>query len=134
MESRSQIEYVRDETNIINTMFGPKGKITSYKYKIYVHNKPSVEGELTLKEMNDIYSQYSIYGANLTQREVSRNFQIPLHIFCNSGSSYYCIFDIILNWNVHVFYYIYFPLSSSLLIHKRKSEFLWISTYIAGHN
>ena len=81
MESRSQIEYVRDETNIINTMFGPKGKITSYKYKIYVHNKPSVEGELTLKEMNDIYSQYSIYGANLTQREVSRNFQIPFRDF-----------------------------------------------------
>ena len=81
MESRSKIEYVRDENNIINTVFGPRGRITSYKYNIKVHNKPDVEGELSLKEMNDIYSLYSIYGSNLTQREVSRNFQIPFRDF-----------------------------------------------------
>lgn len=81
MESHSKIEYVRDENNIINTVFGPRGRITSYKYNIKVHNKPDVEGELSLKEMNDIYSLYSIYGSNLTQREVSRNFQIPFRDF-----------------------------------------------------
>ena len=81
MESRSKIEYIRDENIMINTMFGPKGKITSYKYSISIHNKPTLEGELSLKEMNDIYSQYSIYGSNLTQREVSRNFQIPFRDF-----------------------------------------------------
>ena len=68
MEERIQVEQIRTE-----------GKITSYKFKILVRDKPALEGELTRDEVDLMYRLYAADGTNLTQREVSRYF--PLYTF-----------------------------------------------------
>lgn len=52
-----------------------EGKITEYHFTIYIKNKADLVGSLTRTEMNSVYRLYSYYGANITQREVSR--QLP---------------------------------------------------------
>lgn len=64
MENRSKTEQIKDET----------GKIMSYKFTIYVHDKPTIEGQFTRDEMEKIYRLYSSEGSALTQRSVSREF------------------------------------------------------------
>lgn len=74
MEDRSEVESVRDDSNIIHVNGRSVGKIKSYKFKILVHNKPSLEGELSREQMDLIYRLYSSEGANLNRRDVSRYF------------------------------------------------------------
>ena len=63
-DNRSEINYLRDE----------EGKIQSYEFAIYRKDKPTLTGKFSRDEMSMIYRLYSIYGANLTQREVNRYF------------------------------------------------------------
>lgn len=52
----------------------PDGLISGYSFTVYRRDKTPVSGVLSRDEMNDIYRLYSYYGANITQREVSRRF------------------------------------------------------------
>lgn len=52
----------------------PDGLISGYSFTVYRRDKTPVSGILSRDEMNDIYRLYSYYGANITQREVSRRF------------------------------------------------------------
>ena len=74
MEERNQVDIIRDDSDKIKVGDIELGKIRKYKYKVYVHEKPTLEGELSREEMNLIYSLYSSEGANLQQRQVVRSF------------------------------------------------------------
>jgi len=74
MEERSKIEYIRDDSETILIGNTPQGKITSYKFKILIRDKATLEGELSREEMDLIYRLYSAEGSNLQQRHVSRYF------------------------------------------------------------
>ena len=50
------------------------GKIIYYSFEIYRKDAPTLIGKLDRKEMEIIYRLYTIYGANLTQKIVSREF------------------------------------------------------------
>lgn len=50
------------------------GKITGYKFEIFVKNKPAITGVFTRAEMNSVYRMYTYYGSGLTQQIVSRSF------------------------------------------------------------
>lgn len=50
------------------------GLIQYYTFEIFRKNNPTLRGKLSRNEMETIYSLYSIYGANLTQKIVSREF------------------------------------------------------------
>jgi hypothetical protein len=63
-DDRAEINQERDED----------GKIQFYTFAIYRKNTPTLEGKLDRKEMETIYRLYTIYGANLTQKIVSREF------------------------------------------------------------
>lgn len=63
-DNKSKVEIIRDEN----------GRISNYKFEIFIKNKPSLSGTLTRDEMSLIYRLYSSYGSNITQREVSRFF------------------------------------------------------------
>lgn len=63
-EDKTETSYERDEN----------GKIKYYCYKIYIRNRQPLIGKLSREEMNSIYRLYSYYGANLTQRQISRQF------------------------------------------------------------
>lgn len=63
-DDRAVTEVERDED----------GKIQFYKFEIYRKDNPVFRGKLDRKEMELIYSLYSTYGQNLTQKIVSRNF------------------------------------------------------------
>lgn len=63
-DDRAEINQERDE----------EGKIQFYTFAIYRKNTPTLEGKLNRKEMETIYRLYTIYGANLTQKIVSREF------------------------------------------------------------
>lgn len=63
-DDRAEINQERDE----------EGKIQFYTFAIYRKNTPTLEGKLDRKEMETIYRLYTIYGANLTQKIVSREF------------------------------------------------------------
>ena len=59
----------RAETQIIRDS---EGKVSYYKFKIFKRDKAPLMGKLTREEMNSVYRLYSYYGANITQREISR--------------------------------------------------------------
>jgi hypothetical protein len=63
-DDRAEINQERDED----------GRIQFYTFAIYRKNTPTLEGKLDRKEMETIYRLYTIYGANLTQKIVSREF------------------------------------------------------------
>lgn len=63
-DSKAEISYERDS----------EGRITGYNYEIYRKGKAPLVGRLTRKEMNTIHNLYSVYGDNLQQRIVSREF------------------------------------------------------------
>lgn len=50
------------------------GKIQYYSFEIFRKDHPVLRGKLDRKEMETIYHLYSIYGQNLTQKIVSREF------------------------------------------------------------
>ena len=55
------------------------GNIQYYTFEIYRKNTPELIGKLTRSDMEVIMKLYSIYGANLTQKIVSREF--PMYTF-----------------------------------------------------
>ena len=63
-----------DDRAVTNVVRDEEGKIDFYTFEIYRRDNPVFEGILTRKEMETIYKLYSMYGANLTQKIVSREF------------------------------------------------------------
>lgn len=63
-DDRAEIGQERDEN----------GLIQFYTFTIYRKDSPTLVGKLDRKEMETIYRLYTIYGANLTQKIVSREF------------------------------------------------------------
>ena len=63
-----------DDRAIINQERDDEGKIQFYTFEIYRKDSPTLVGKLDRKEMETIYRLYTIYGANLTQKIVSREF------------------------------------------------------------
>ena len=63
-DDRAEIGQERDEN----------GLIQFYTFTIYRKDSPTLIGKLDRKEMETIYRLYTIYGANLTQKIVSREF------------------------------------------------------------
>ena len=63
-DDRANTEIERDEN----------GLIQYYSFEIFRKNNPTLRGKLSRTEMETIYKLYSIYGANLTQKIVSREF------------------------------------------------------------
>lgn len=63
-----------DDRAITNLERDDDGRIQFYSFEIYRKDNPDFIGKLDRKEMETIYRLYSIYGANLTQKIVSREF------------------------------------------------------------
>ena len=74
VEVTTEANTIEEERNFTEEVRDTNGKISEYKYKIYIKNKPTLEGVISRKDMNEIYKLYSSYGAKLTQREISRMF------------------------------------------------------------
>lgn len=69
---RTEIE--TDDRAVTNTERDSENKIKYYTFEIYRRDSPALVGKLDRKEMESIYRLYSLYGANLTQKIVSREF------------------------------------------------------------
>ena len=67
-------EIETDDRAITNLERDDDGRIQFYSFEIYRKDNPTLVGKLDRKEMETIYRLYSIYGANLTQKIVSREF------------------------------------------------------------
>lgn len=67
-------EVETDDRAITEVERDENGKIQYYKFEIFRKDSPTLRGKLDRKEMELIYSLYSTYGQNLTQKIVSRNF------------------------------------------------------------
>lgn len=63
-----------DDRAIIDVERDDNGNIQYYIFEIYRKDNPTLTGKLDRKEMETIYRLYTIYGANLTQKIVSREF------------------------------------------------------------
>ena len=63
-----------DDRAITNVERDEDGTIQYYTFEIYRRDNPTLIGKLDRKEMETILRLYSIYGANLTQKIVSREF------------------------------------------------------------
>ena len=63
-----------DDRAITNIERDENGNIQYYTFEIFRKDAPTLAGKLDRKEMETIYKLYSIYGSNLTQRIVSREF------------------------------------------------------------
>jgi uncharacterized protein YozE (UPF0346 family) len=63
-----------DDRAITNVERDEEGLIKYYTFEIYRKDLPTLTGKLDRKEMETIYKLYSYYGANLTQKIVSREF------------------------------------------------------------
>lgn len=63
-----------DDRAITNVERDEDGNIQFYSFEIYRKDNPNFIGKLDRKEMETVYRLYSIYGANLTQKIVSREF------------------------------------------------------------
>jgi predicted MPP superfamily phosphohydrolase len=71
----SKVESVdTDDRAITNIERDEEGLIQYYTFEIFRRDAPTLVGKLDRKEMETIYRLYSIYGANLTQKIVSREF------------------------------------------------------------
>ena len=63
-----------DDRAITNVERDEEGLIQYYTFEIFRKDSPTLTGKLDRKEMETIFRLYSIYGANLTQKIVSREF------------------------------------------------------------
>ena len=63
-DDKANIDVERDED----------GNIQYYTFEIFKKNHPTLRGKFDRREMEIIYDLYSVYGANLTQKIVSREF------------------------------------------------------------
>lgn len=74
-KNNSKIESVEtDDKAITKVERDEDGLIQYYTFEIYRKDSPTLFGKLDRKEMETIYRLYTIYGANLTQKIVSREF------------------------------------------------------------
>lgn len=72
-DKRNSISKIREGNEI--TIDGKKiNKISTYKFKILVKDKPAFEGELSRTEMEIIHKLYSSEGANVAIKSLSREF------------------------------------------------------------
>ena len=71
---KSKEEIETDDKAVTNLERDDNGRIQFYSFEIYRKNNPTLAGKLDRKEMETVYRLYSIYGANLTQKIVSREF------------------------------------------------------------
>lgn len=72
-------EIETDDRAITNVERDENGNIQYYTFEIFRKDSPTLRGKLDRKEMETIYRLYSYYGANLTQKIVSREF--PYYTF-----------------------------------------------------
>lgn len=72
VSSKEEIE--TDDRAITDVERDEEGKIQFYTFQIFRKDNSTFTGKLDRKEMETIYSLYSTYGQNLTQKIVSRNF------------------------------------------------------------
>ena len=63
-----------DDRAITDVIRDEEGLIQYYTFEIFRKDNPTFYGKLDRREMETIYRLYSIYGANLTQKIVSREF------------------------------------------------------------
>lgn len=63
-----------DDRAITNVERDENGLIQYYTFEIFRKDSPTLIGKLDRREMETIYRLYTIYGANLTQKIVSREF------------------------------------------------------------
>ena len=70
----SKEEVETDDRAITEVERDEDGNIQYYTFQIFRRDNPTLTGKLDRKEMETIYRLYSIYGANLTQKIVSREF------------------------------------------------------------
>ncbi len=74
-KNQSKTESIEtDDRAITNLERDDEGRIQFYSFEIYRKDNPTLIGKLDRKEMESVYRLYSIYGANLTQKIVSREF------------------------------------------------------------
>lgn len=74
MDERSSVETLRDDSNSISIGNKKIGRITGYKFKILIRDKDPLVGEFTRDMVDNMFRLYSMEGANLTQKTVSRYF------------------------------------------------------------
>lgn len=77
--SNTKEEVETDDRAITEVERDENGLIQYYTFEIFRKDSPVLRGKLDRKEMETIYKLYSYYGANLTQKIVSREF--PLYTF-----------------------------------------------------
>ena len=77
VSSKEDVE--TDDRAVTNVERDENGLIKYYTFEIYRKDAPTLRGKLDRKEMETIYRLYSYYGANLTQKIVSREF--PYYTF-----------------------------------------------------
>ena len=63
-----------DDRAITNVERDEDGLIQYYTFEIFRRDHPTLSGKLDRKEMETIYRLYTVYGSNLTQKIVSREF------------------------------------------------------------
>jgi hypothetical protein len=71
-KSKEKVE--TDDRAITNVERDEEGLIKYYTFEIFRKDAPTLVGKLDRNEMETIYRLYSLYGSNLTQKIVSRNF------------------------------------------------------------
>lgn len=72
--SKSVESVETDDRAVTNVERDADGLIQYYTFEIFRKDAPTLIGKLDRKEMETIYRLYTIYGANLTQKIVSREF------------------------------------------------------------
>ena len=72
-------EVETDDRAITEVERDENGNIQYYTFEIFRKDSPTLRGKLDRKEMETLYRLYSYYGANLTQKIVSREF--PCYTF-----------------------------------------------------
>ena len=77
--STNKEEIETDDRAVTEVERDEDGNIQYYTFEIFRKDSPTLRGKLDRKEMETIYKLYSYYGANLTQKIVSRDF--PYYTF-----------------------------------------------------
>ena len=72
--STNKEEIETDDRAVTEVERDENGLIQYYTFEIFRKDSPTLRGKLDRHEMETIYRLYSIYGANLTQKIVSREF------------------------------------------------------------
>lgn len=70
-----------ENRSVGNPVRGEDNRITHYHFRIFIQDKPTLEGDLSREQMELMFRNYSSEGANLTQKTVSRDFPYTLSDF-----------------------------------------------------